>query len=216
MGSYYRCRTIWWLRELLVFKSWPTTCSTIYSCATLGKLLNLSGPQFPNLWNRNDNNTIFIRLLWELSEIIFINCLEESLTHGRYLVNAILEELFCNIIAQGNEKIWGYYREREVYESKPVKLFMNFWDHLKLVHVWMWSWTAQDRFWDLYQEIDQCAGQRLTTGSCTYETDLNCITKALKTELTSKPQPTEGWLKFAAWMQLRLLPAETKHSDILR
>lgn len=73
-----------------------------------------------------------------VNEIIYIHCLEQSLTHGGYLVNAILEELPCNITAPGKwEKIWGDHREGEAYESDPVKLFMDFCNHPKAAHAWV-------------------------------------------------------------------------------
>ena len=36
------------------------------------------------------------------------------------------------------------------------------------------------------EQIDQCTSERLATGLCAHDTDVNCIAKALNTELTLK------------------------------
>ena len=44
------------------------------SCATISKTLHFSEPPFSHLWNRNDNNNIWILgLLWQVPGIIKIN-----------------------------------------------------------------------------------------------------------------------------------------------
>ena len=47
------------------------------SNVTLGKLLNLSVPQFPHWENRNIDGTYLIRLLCGLSELIHVKFLEQ-------------------------------------------------------------------------------------------------------------------------------------------
>lgn len=42
------------------------------------------------------------------------------------------------------------------------------------------------------EEIVQCTSATLAIGLCTHELGLNCVAKALQTELALKPQPIEG------------------------
>lgn len=64
--------TIWSNRFLVSIHSHgarlPGSCpgSIIYCCVTLGKLLDFSMPQFPYLWNRNNNSKldkVFVRIV---------------------------------------------------------------------------------------------------------------------------------------------------------
>ena len=61
-------------------ESWPFFLTSIVA---LGKLLNLSVPQFPHWENRNIDGTYLIRLLCGLSELIYVN---SFLTH-KYSIN---------------------------------------------------------------------------------------------------------------------------------
>ena len=55
------------------------------SCVPWGKLLNLSGPQFPQLWKMENNSTCYRGRLAEINILIFMECLPRSNNKWRLL-----------------------------------------------------------------------------------------------------------------------------------